>query len=313
MKKLNHTLFFVEGNPKFEDSDAAVLGVEFDESASYGKGAAFAPKAIMEASQQMDIEKPISGALLQTAIHNFGTIQSKNAKEMIEQTEEIANKTISQKKLFILLGGDHSVINGLLTALPKETEFVNFDAHLDLREEWQGKKMSHAAVSKRIFDKGFKQIWIGVRDKINEEEMQFISEQGLAGKVFYCATMPKEYYKGKEFPEWKKKENMIFGKGIESELAEKIVSEIEGEKVWLNIDIDCLDTGQGIETGTPMPFGLSLRNLNKILFRICTEKKVLGLSLAEVIPSTNKSSQVIAANIIYNVLCWLEESKASEF
>ena len=59
MKKTG-TLFFIEGNPSFEDCDVAVLGVAFDGNASYGKGAAEAPEAIITASLQMDIENPIT-------------------------------------------------------------------------------------------------------------------------------------------------------------------------------------------------------------------------------------------------------------
>ena len=80
----NHTLFFTEGNPGFENCDAAVLGVAFDGNASYGRGAAEAPEAIMRASHQMDIENPMTGKTLEIAIHNFGIIEPKNAVEMAD-------------------------------------------------------------------------------------------------------------------------------------------------------------------------------------------------------------------------------------
>jgi len=280
MAKPNHTLFFAQGNPKFEYADACILGVAFDENASYGKGASEAPAAIFEASCQMDIEHPITGKTLEKGIHNFGIIKPKTAGEMIKATGKQAKKCLKSKKLFILLGGDHSTVNGLLGAVPTNTTFVNFDAHLDLRETWQGNKMSHAAVSKRIFENGFKQLWLGVRDVINEEEIFFVSSQRFAKKIFYCPTMPKKIYKGKKFPEWKLKKNMLFGKATKRQL-KAILSEIETEKVWLNIDIDCLDLSQGIETGTPMPFGLTLETLNELLFEICSKKHVLGSFLTE--------------------------------
>jgi len=309
MVKEKGTLFFVRENPGFEDCDAAVLGVAFDEGASFGKGAALAPEAIMQASQQVDIEKPFSGELLQSGIHNFGAIRPKGPAQMTRETGKFAKKAVSGGKFFILLGGDHSVVNGLLEAVPKEACFVNFDAHLDLREQWRGKRMSHAAVSKRIFDKDFEQCWVGVRDRINEEEAGFVSRHDLAEKIFYCATMPKAFYEGKEPPGWIKRENLIFGDGIGPETAGRIVSGIGAKKVWLNIDIDCLDTGQGIETGTPVPFGLSLKQLNEIIFALFREKDVLGLSIAEVIPGRNKASESIAAAIIYNALLLWEEQK----
>ncbi|MBN2067147.1 MAG: arginase family protein [Candidatus Diapherotrites archaeon] len=303
MKKPENTLFFVEGNPSFEDCDAAVLGVAFDENASYGRGAAEAPAAIMQASHQMETEIPLSGRTIQTAVHNFGIIKPKSAGEMLSETAAIAKKAIAAEKFFILIGGDHSTVNGLLDALPKETMFVNFDAHLDLREEWQGKKLSHAAVSRRVFDKGFEQIWVGARDGICEEEQEFVSEQGISEKIFYCPSMPRAFYSGKEFPKWMKEENMLFGNAWENQ-SEKILKLVGNRKVWLNIDIDCLDLRQGIETGVPTAFGLSLEQLNEMLFEICAKKEVLGFSLAEAIPDKKGKSQAIAAMLCFNILAW---------
>jgi len=301
---INHTLFFVQGNPGFEDCDAAILGAAFDENASYGKGCALAPKAIMQASHYMDIEHPLTGQILETGIHNFGIIEPKTANAMIKAVEEPAKKALGKGKFFILLGGDHSVVNGLLNAVPKGTGFVNFDAHLDLREKWQGKKLSHAAVSRRIFDKGFGQTWVGVRDVINEEEIEFVSREGIARKVFYCPTMPKAFYKGKEFPGWKLRKNMLFD-GITKRQAKAVVASIETDKVWLNIDVDCLDLREGIETGVPTPFGLSLEGLNEILYQICRKKEVIGFSLAELIPGKNRKSQAIGAGLCFNILNWV--------
>jgi arginase family enzyme len=300
------TLFFTQGNPLFEDCDAAILGVAFDGNASYGKGAAGAPQAIMAASRQMDIENPMTGVTLETGIHNFGIIRPKNAAEMIGETERIAKRALGAGKFFILLGGDHSIVNGLLKAVPKEACFVNFDAHLDLREEWQGKKDSHAAVAHRIFDSGFEQVWVGARGLINAEEMEFVSAQGLADKIFYCPSMPIAFYKSRAFPAWMKKENMLFGKNPD---AKKVLGAIESEKVWLNIDIDCLGLEQGIETGVPTPFGLSLGALRDLIYEICQKKKVIGLSIAEVIPDKNGKSQAVAAMLCYQILLWLGEKQ----
>lgn len=306
MEKQENTLFFVEGNPGFDYADACLLGVAFDGNVTYGKGAAFAPEAIIRASHQMDIEHPITGKTFEKGIHNFGILKPKTSQEMIQQTKEFAKKAIESKKFFILLGGDHSVVNGLLEAVSTNTTFVNFDAHLDLCEEWKGQKQSHNAVSRRIFENGFKQVWVGVRDVINEEEMLFVSEQKLAGKIFYCPIMPKAFYEGKKFPDWKRKENMLVEGNVEKKQIKSILREIKTEKVFLNIDIDCLDLRQGIETGVPTPFGLTLETLHGIIYEVCSKKKVVGLSLAEVIPDPFGKSQAIAANLCYSILNWVD-------
>ncbi len=303
MGKENKTLFFVQGNPGFEYADACLLGVEFDKNASYIKGTAKAPKAILKASHQMDIEHPITGKTFEKGVHSFGAIRPKGTKEMVEETGKHAKKALKAGKFFLLLGGDHSVVNGLLGAVPQEASFANFDGHLDLCEQWKGQKQSHAAVSRRIFENGFKQAWFGARDVINEEEMLFVSEQRLAKKIFYCPTMPKDFYQGKKFPKWKKKENMLFKP--EKKQIKAFVRQLETKKVFLNIDIDCLAPGQGTETGVPVPFGLKLEALNQALYEICKKKQVIGLSLTELIPDSFGKSQAIGASICFNVLNWV--------
>ncbi len=305
MAKGNETLFFVEGNPKFEYADAALLGVAFDKNAAFGKGAADAPEAIIKASHQIDIEQPLTGKLLETAIHNYGVIKPKNVVEMVKGIEGKAKACIAAKKTFILLGGDHSVVNGLLDAVPSDCTFVNFDAHLDLREEWQGKKQSHFAVSRRIFDKGFEQVWIGIRDTINEEEIDFVTNQVLGNRIFYCPTMPEAFYKKESFPEWIYKKNMLFDKKIGVKQTREIVEKIKTDKVWINIDIDCLDPSQGIETGVPLPFGMTLDAMNEIIYEVSQKKHILGFNICELIPDKHGKGQAIAASLCFNILNWV--------
>ncbi len=304
MSKLNHTLFFVEGNPALEDSNASVLGVAFDEGSCYGKGADKGPAAIIAASHQIETEQPLTGETVQAAIHNFGIIKPRTSKEMVSETEKIAKEAIDAETFFILLGGDHSVLNGALNALPMDTFFLNLDAHLDLREQWQGKRLSHAAISHRILDKGFEQLWVGARDSVGEEEIEFVSKQGLAEKIFYCPTMPGAFYAKRAFPAWMRKQNMLFNGKISAAQLQTILAAIGNKKVWLNIDFDCLDLRQGIETGTPMPHGLSLESMDELLFAICEKKNVIGFSLTEVIPSKNNSSQTIAAMLCLKIVSW---------
>ncbi len=300
-----NTLFFSQGNPKFEYADAALLGAAFDANASYGKGAADAPAAILKASWQMDIEEPVTGKTLEKGIHNFGILKPKGIAETVKGIEKRAKQSLEAKKLFVLLGGDHSVVNGLLGAVPGGTTFVNFDAHLDLREEWLGTKQSHAAIGRRIFDKGFKQVWVGVRDTVNEEEIAFISKENLGSKIFYCPVMPKAFYKEKAFPGWMHEDNMLFGKNVKKAQLEAILASIETEKVWINIDADCLDLRQGIETGVPLPYGLSLEILRDAVYEICRRKQVLGFNICELIPDKFGRGQSIAAMLCYQMLDWL--------
>jgi len=304
MRKLNHTLFFVEGNPSFPDCDAAMLGVAFDKTASYGKGSAKGPGAILNASHHLEAEQALTGKTLQIGIHNMGIIEPKTSQEMIAEIEKRAKRAIEAKKFFILLGGEHSIVNGLLGAIPKDVSFINFDAHLDLREEWTGGRLSFGCVAKRIFDAGFKQQWVGVRDQIGEEEIELVSEKGFADKIFYCPTQPRGFYEKHGFQGWMKEENCLCA-GTANEKQIQAILNGSSERVWINIDIDCIDSRELHGTGTPMPFGLKLESLNELLFRIASEKEVVGFNLVELMPNEKDlNSETIAAIICYNIMSW---------
>jgi len=305
MARATHTLFFEKGNPSFEDCDAAVLGVAFGKNASYGSGMEDAPEEIFAASLNIEPEQPMTGRTIWPAIHNMGIIMPKTGADMASRTEAIAKKALGAGKFFALLGGDHSVVNGLLGALPKDVFFVNFDAHLDLRDSFNpGGKLSHACVSRRIAEHGFEQAWVGVRDQVGEEELGFVAEKSLAERIFYCKTQPGDFYERNGFPAWMKKENMVAGGKLGEPQAAKLLRQCGGG-VWLNIDLDCLDSREFPCTGSPLPFGLRLEALNELLFKIISKKNVIGFSLAEFVPDKkNPGCAITAAMVCYNIISW---------
>ena len=304
MARATHTLFFEKGNPSFEDCDAAVLGVAFGKNASYGSGMEDAPEEIFAASLNIEPEQPMTGRTIWPAIHNMGIIRPKTSSQMAARVGLLAKRAVEAGKFFALIGGDHSVVNGLLGALPKDVSFVNFDAHLDLRHSYNDSKFSHACVARRIAERGFEQQWVGVRDQIGEEEEQFVSENRLAERVFYCPTQPLGFYRKFPFPIWMKKENVLLGGKMNDQQTGRLLQHC-GEKVWLNIDMDCIDSRELPSTGTPLPFGLKLEGLNEALFNVISQRNVIGFSLTELVPGEkSKHGQVIAAMVCYNIISW---------
>lgn len=318
-----------EQNPSFDSSDAAFFGVEFDFTSTYGTGARFAPKAILDASRQIEFEVPFIGIRLDSKIkiHNLGMLHYKNPKslkevkllseKMVSQAKILASKALGAGKFLFVLGGDHSVSNGAIQAISekfdsKDVCVVCFDAHLDLREAYEGMPLSHASISRRVNDAGFNQVFIGQRDSISGEEAKFISKEGggLAGNIFYCPLLPRAFYEGKENRSWALKENILFDAKPTKTQMESILSKITQKNVWIELDIDVLDANEFLGTGTPMPGGMRLAVLNEILFEIIShakknEKRVLGFSLTEVLPvDVSNAFEMNAALLCYNMLVY---------
>jgi len=310
-------------NPSINSSDVAFFGVEFDFTASYASGARFGPRAILESSFQIEFETPFLGIPLdkKIKIHNLGTLSykksSKNlmslSKKMVEEVKSLSLKVLKAKKFLFVLGGDHSVSNGVLKAVsknfsPKDVCFVNFDAHFDLRNAFEGMPLSHASVSRRINEAGFNQIFIGVRDSVSKEEIEFISRKNLASNIFYSPLLPKAFYLRQKSKKWIKKENLLFGQSSSKKQLKSILSKIKQKFVWFEIDIDVLDSNEFLGTGTPMPSGLTTDALNELLFEIISfakqkGKKVLGFSLVEVSPLLEKNAKTYLAKKTISTAC----------
>lgn len=323
-------------NPPFNSSQAVFFGVEFDLTDSYKTGARFGPKAIFDASHQIEFEAPFYGVSLaeKIKIHFAGMLQySDNAKnvqniskQMVEDVKQVSLSALKSEKFLLVAGGDHSVSNGIIQAVseqcnPKDVAWVCFDAHLDLRNALQGMQLSHGSISRRIFETGFNEIFIGIRDTISREEIDFISKNNLASNIFYCPMQPKKFYQ-KKFPAWMKKENIISDGKLSKKQFESVFSKITQKNLWIELDIDALDSNEFFATGTPMPNGLNFNSLNEALLEIISNakkkgKKILGFSLVEMSPLLESSAKTYSAKksistalemkaalVFYNVLIY---------
>ena len=340
-KKPIGTFLDEEENPLLEKSQAAMLGIGFDLTASFGKGTRLGPHAILAATRQVEFESGATGKRLdkKVRVHNLGMLEydykkklsekqvEKETKKMVNDAHKLLKKPVEQKKFLIVFGGDHSTTNATLNALTEKIEgkkiaWLRLDAHLDLREALEDNPLSHGSIGRRIFDKGIKQVFVGIRDQISTEEQEFIAKNNLADDVFYFATQPEEMY-DERLPAWIAKENISFTDHFTSQQVQKILSKLDREYLFINIDIDALDANEFHGTGTPVPFGMNYRALNNLLYAVvknAQEKnvKILGFDIVEVFPvlrdwkkgysfenAAVTPNEMKAALLAYNLLNWV--------
>ena len=165
-----------------EEARYVVLGVPFDHTSTFRSGARFAPKAIREASlnietyslrTQVDIEA--------VPIHDAGDLHIvDNVSETLRRLRAVTGDVLSAKKMPVCIGGEHTITLGVVQSLPKDVGVVSFDAHGDLRDEYGGGKLSHATVLRRISEVvGTDAIFVcGVR-ALCKEEVDFIEKERI--------------------------------------------------------------------------------------------------------------------------------------
>ena len=136
------------------DPVANIFGVPFDSTHSYKPGCRFGPDVIRDAFNNIEVFHPQFQVDLETVnIKDFGNIQhTVVAKEMLGMVEKITTELRKTDKLLVILGGEHLLTLGSYMSFPKETGYVVFDAHYDLRDEYANTKLSHAAYLRRIVE-----------------------------------------------------------------------------------------------------------------------------------------------------------------
>jgi agmatinase len=271
-------LGFKKQNPK--KSKVWILPVPFEATVFNLGGTKEGPKAIIEASRNIeffdeDFKKDISKIGIFTL--PFLSLTKNSPKEAVFQIQKATEKILENKKFPVILGGEHTLTLGVVLALKKffknDFSILQFDAHSDLRDEFEGTKYHHATFARRIVeDLKIKICQVGIR-AISKEEFEFIKKEKRV-KVFY-----KRNY------------------------AKKEILDFLTKKVYLTIDLDALDPSIMPAVGTPEPEGLFFENILEIVKEVSKEKEILGFDLVELSPIPGFfAPNYLAAKLISKIL-----------
>src|SRR5437879_1199131 len=99
---------------KHSDVDAArilVWPIPYEGTVSYGRGTADGPRAIIEASRNMELyDEEMNESIYRRGIHTLPPLKVlPEPQEMMEQIEEEAQRLLRTGKFLVTLGGEHSI------------------------------------------------------------------------------------------------------------------------------------------------------------------------------------------------------------
>src|SRR5207247_3092548 len=122
------------------------FGVPFDRTSTYKPGSRFAPSAIRDVSANMELYSIRSNLDLEKIpVHDAGDIDTvEDLNETLRRITAVWKELTAAGKIPIMAGGEHTVTKAAIDALPTDIGLLNLDAHLDLRDEFLGEKLSHA-------------------------------------------------------------------------------------------------------------------------------------------------------------------------
>ena len=123
-----------------EDAELAafLFGVPFDSTHSYRPGTRFGPEAIRESFNNIEIFMPQFSVDLESVnIEDLGnTKHTVVPQEMVTMVSKITTELLKKEKQLIILGGEHLITLGTYPSFTKDTGYIVFDAHYDLRNEY---------------------------------------------------------------------------------------------------------------------------------------------------------------------------------
>lgn len=277
-----------EEDCRYESSQVAVLPVPFERTTSYGKGTSAGPAAILRASQSMELWDEELGSepyLLGIATLPAFLPEPFDMAEALAELQAEARRHLERGKFLVVLGGEHSLTLAPVRAAREahgEIGVVQFDAHADLREEFEGTPYSHASVMRRIVEDGIPTAAIGIRS-LSSPEAALVRERRL----------PVVW--GYELPE------------AGSRLGDLLAG--LPEKVYLTFDIDFFDPSLVPATGTPEPGGGLWYPTLALLREVFRRKTVVAMDLVELAPIGGQpASDFLAAKLVYKCLGYLQAS-----
>ena len=277
---------YMNKNPLITGSDeggepiATIFGVPFDATHSYKPGCRFGADAIRDSFNNIEIFHPDLGIDLESVnIEDLGnTRHTVVASEMIDMLKKITTELVAKQRQLFILGGEHSITYGTYQSFPKETGYVVFDAHYDLRDEFADSPLSHASYLRRIVeDRGSENILhIGARAFV-KEELEFLKENNI-----------------------KTISNLEIREGKGPQLLRDYVSTFD--TLYSSFDLDVLDPAFAPGVGNPEAVGITSRELFDLIHSF-RDTKVSGIDIVELNPyHDNGATASIAAKIMSTMI-----------
>ena len=260
--------------PSQSGSAIVLLGCPLDATSSFRGGTKFAPDSIRKASWTLETFSPyLKRDLEEILFYDGGDLELRpgNLEYSLAAIGAAVTEITGTGRKFLAMGGEHLITFPILKAVMnrvRAVQVVHFDAHCDLRDQYEGQRLSHATVMKRVKELGGTELFqIGIRSGTRQEfeELALIdSPANLAGRL------------NPEIP------------------------------VYVSFDLDVFDPSLAPGVTTPEPGGLTFREVMEY-FSVLKGMQIIGADLVELAPDYDNTfvSSVTASKTVRELLMLL--------
>lgn len=265
------------------NAKVVIVPIPFEKTTSYGRGTAKGPDAIIKASPYLEFyDEELDTEQWKAGIYTAQNVNVKGESEFVlDSIEKEISSYITMGRFIIALGGEHTISYGVFQAFNKQFEnlsILQFDAHSDLRDTYEGSKYSHACVMRRIWEKNKNIVQVGIRSQCLEEK-DFIKQNNI--KTYYAHNIKQNHFDP------------------------QIIDDLK-ENVYITIDVDYFDPSIMPSVGTPEPGGFLWYETLEFLKQIFINKNVVGLDVVELCPQESiRHPDFLVAKLIYKIIGFL--------
>jgi len=265
----------------FDRAQVVILPIPYEQTTTYGTGTKEGPYALIAASRHMELyDEELDYEVYQVGIHTLRELEpmASGPKDMLDRITEVTSELLDHGKFVVGLGGEHTIAFGLVRAYAERfpgLSVLQFDAHADLRDTYQGTPYNHASVLRRISEI-VPTVQVGIRS-LSREEATWVKAHDA--RLFYASEV------------------------VGSPNSASAISEALTDQVYITICLDGFDPSIMPAVGTPEPGGLGWYDVLRIVRRVAETRHIVGFDVVELFPMPgNVAPDFLAAKLVYKVL-----------
>ncbi|MCX8195654.1 MAG: agmatinase [Acidilobaceae archaeon] len=272
-----------------EKAHISILGVPLDSTASYRPGQRFGPLYVRAASPEIESNAYSGeGFLEEVPFYDEGdvTVAHGDVPESLERTSRVVQELLTEGRRVALLGGEHTITVGALRGLKAfgaRPCLLVFDAHLDLREDYLGVRLSHASTFRRALE------------ILGEVPTVFIGARAFSREELALARSRSNI-------------EVITPRALEAMGTANVISKArralsDCKAIYLSVDLDVYDPSYAPGVGNPEPPGLSPREVLPLISAL-VDDRFLAVDVVELSPPYDAGgiTAVLAAKTLQEIL-----------
>jgi agmatinase len=271
----------------FEKSKVCIIQAPYEGTVTYMKGTARGPKAIIDASTNMELfDDELQTEVCTIGISTGPPLELDTLKvpdDVVDRVRHAVADLLEDQKFPVILGGEHTVSVGAVEAAKEQFNNLSvllLDAHYDLRDVYMNSKYNHACVARRI-QEVCPLVEVGARS-ISGEAKQFLDKGAPRVKIVNMNHVLRS-------ANWKQD-----------------VSRLLSNNVYISIDLDVLDPSIMPSVGTPEPGGMGWHDILDLLKVVTWGRTIVGLDIVELSPRDGFiGPDYLAAKLLYRLLGYI--------